>query len=105
MGDLVDRGRIRSTRLVANPECGKYQDGPSLSQLDAEDHAEFSVRGWQPQLHAMPERSPLRSLLFADEKVLNGHPFCLELFAGRKRHLFPRIACSPQIVGKGGVIE
>lgn len=91
--------------MMPDAECGEDQDRPATSQLDAEDHAEFAIRGWQPQLHAMPERSSLRSFLFASEKVLNGHPFRLELFAGRKRHLLSCSARPSQVLSEGSIIE
>jgi len=105
MSDLVDRGRVRSTRVVANPKRSKDQDRLAFAQLDAEDHAEFAIRGWQPQLQAMLESGSFWPLLIASEKVVNRHPFGFKLFASRKRYLFPCIACSPQVLGKGSVIE
>jgi hypothetical protein len=91
--------------MMPDAKGSEDQDRLAPSQLNEEDHAEFAIRGWQSQLHAIPKRSSLRSLLFASEKVLNGHPFRFELFAGRKRHFFSCIARPSQILNEGRVIE
>ena len=86
MGNLVNRGDFRLTRVVANAEGGENQDRPSPLLLDAEDHAELTVRGWEPELHAVTEFSPIRSLLIAGKETSNRDSFSLELPAGHYRH-------------------
>jgi hypothetical protein len=105
VGDLVDREDFRLTRVVANAEGSKDQDRPPLPLLDAEDHAEPAIRGWEPELDAVPKFGPIRSLRIADKKISNGDSFSLELAARRYRHFSPGTARSPQILIKGSVIE
>lgn len=91
--------------MMANAEGSEDQGGLAISQLDAEDHAELAIRGWEPQLHAVPEFGPIRSLRIAGEEAFNGDPYPLELLASRTCHFFPCIARSSQILSKGSVIE
>jgi hypothetical protein len=91
--------------VVADTESRKNQDRFAVPQLDTEDHAEFAIRGWESQLHAMPKGGPFRSLLVASKETRHRHPLCLELSAGRQRHFFSSIARPSQILNEGSVIE
>jgi hypothetical protein len=91
--------------MMPNAECGEDQNRLATSQLDAEDHAEFAIRGRQSQLHAMPKGGSFRSLLVASKETRHRHPLCFELSTGRKRHFFSCIARPSQILNEGRVIE
>jgi hypothetical protein len=105
VGDLVYSWGLRLWWVMPDAEGGKDQGWSALSQLDAKDHAELAIRRREAQLHAMSKGNPIRPFLVAGEKTFNRHPLRLELSAGRKRHLSPRIARPPQILSEGSVIE
>jgi hypothetical protein len=46
MGDLVDSGSVRVTRMMADSESGVDKSQLAVAALDAEDHAELPVRRW-----------------------------------------------------------
>jgi hypothetical protein len=91
--------------MMANAESSKNQDRPAFSQLDAEDHAEFAVRGREAHLHAMGERGSIRSLLIAGQEIRDRHPTCLVLLAGGAGHLHPCSTCASHVLAEGSIIE
>lgn len=105
MRDLVDGAGVGVRWMVADAKGGKHENGLSFLLLDAEDHPELAIRGWKPELYAMPKFSSIRPFLIAGEEASNRDPFSLELVAGRYRHFPPGTAGSPQVLSKGSVVE
>lgn len=90
--------------MMADAEGGVDEAQLAVAALDAEDHAELSVRGRQIDLDAMRESGSVSAFLVAGKKDLPARR-PVRTRSEWRGHLLPSIAGSRQIRSEGSIVE